>query len=198
VEFLIATSNAGKVREISKIFAPLDIKVKPVYEIDKNFSIPKETGKTFEENAELKAESVYKLTKMATIADDSGLEVSALDGAPGIYSARYAGENASDQENIEKLLHDLKGISRLRRGAKFVCAICCILPNGEKIFSKGECYGFISERVVGKGGFGYDPVFLTPSGESFAEISEQEKNTISHRGSALRKLYKKLENIYLW
>ncbi len=195
MDFLIATSNEGKVKEISGIFASLNLKVRSVYEIDKNFLMPEETGKTFEENAQIKAESVYKLTKMATIADDSGLEVSALSGAPGIYSARYAGENASDGENIDKLLEKMKGVPESQRGAKFVCAICCILPNGEKIFSRGECCGFISNHMAGTKGFGYDPVFLTSSGKSFAEISEQEKNEISHRGIALKELYKKLKDV---
>ena len=193
MDLLIATANEGKAKEFSELLKPLKINVKPIYEFDKNFFMPEETGETFEENAKIKAESVYMATKMATLADDSGLQVDALNGAPGVYSARYAGENASDEEKIEKLLSEMKGVPKEKRTARFVCVICCILPGGEKVFSRGECEGLISNEKLGESGFGYDPIFLTSNKKTFAELSFEEKNKISHRGIALRELYNKLE-----
>lgn len=188
-EFLIATGNKDKVKEISTILSPLDIKVKPFYEIKKDIFMPDETGMTFKENAEIKADYIYNLTKMATIADDSGLMVDALNGAPGIYSARYAGKDAKNFEKIEKILKEMKGVPKEKRTAKFICTICCILSDGKKIFTTGKCEGIIAEKATGRQGFGYDPIFLTSNGKSFAELSEHEKNEISHRGMALKKLY---------
>ena len=193
MDLLIATANKSKVKEISELLEPLKINVKPVYECYKGFSMPEETGKTFEENAKIKAESVYIATKMATLADDSGLQVDALNGAPGVYSARYAGENASDKEKIEKLLSEMEGVPQEKRTARFICVICCILPNGEKVFSRGECEGRISNEIHGENGFGYDPIFLTSKGKTFAELSFEEKNRISHRGIALREIYNRLK-----
>ena len=194
MDLLIATANEGKAKEFSELLKPLKINVKPIYEFDKNFFMPEETGETFEENAKIKAESVYMATKMATLADDSGLQVDALNGAPGVYSARYAGENASDKEKIEKLLSEMKGVPKEKRTARFVCVICCILPGGEKVFSRGECEGIVSDEIHGKSGFGYDPIFLTSKGKTFAELSFEEKNKISHRGIALRGIYSKLKD----
>lgn len=194
MEILVATSNKGKIDEFSEIMDNLGLKVFSVYEKYRDFIMPDETGGTFEENAELKACSAYNFTGVCSIADDSGLEVDALGGAPGIYSARYAGENASDKDKIDKLLSEMDKIPDEQRTARFVCEICCVLPGGERIFSRGECEGRISRNVSGDGGFGYDPIFLIHEGRTFAELSSQEKNRISHRGIALRKLYSKLKD----
>ena len=118
--------------------------------------------------------------------------VDALGGAPGIYSARYAGEDASDAVKIEKLLYEMKDVPEKKRTAKFVSAICCCFPNGEKLFVRGECPGKIAMKAAGKGGFGYDPVFLVENGMSYAQLSGEEKDAISHRGMALRLLSEKL------
>lgn len=194
MEFLIATSNKGKINEFNEIMGKLGIKAVSVYDRYKDFVMPEETGNTFEENAKLKADTAYDFTKSCVVADDSGLEVDALNGAPGIYSARYAGENATDEDNIKKLLNQLSGVGQKYRTARFVCVLCCVLPGGERIFSRGECEGRISETVAGEGGFGYDPIFLTAEGKTFAELPGDEKNRISHRGIALRKLYLKLSD----
>ena len=194
MEMLIATSNKGKIREFSEIMGKLGINITSIYDRYKDFIMPEETGKTFEENAEIKAYQAYKVTGECSIADDSGLEIDALDGAPGIYSARYAGICADDTDRMNKVLNDMEGITDEKRTAKFVCVICCVLPGGAKIFSRGECQGKITTELRGTGGFGYDPIFLTSNGKTFAELSKNEKNEISHRGVALRNLYFKLKD----
>ena len=153
-----------------------------------------ETGTTFEENAFIKAESGCRESGMPCIADDSGIAVDYLDGAPGVYSARYAGENSSDAENTEKLLSELEKIGDEERSAKFVCAICAVRPDGERIFVRGESEGVILKEQKGEGGFGYDPVFYVEKfGKTFAELTADEKNSISHRGEAFKKLCQKLQ-----
>ncbi len=191
--FIIATNNAHKLTELKEILIPFGIDALSAKEANVNLSEVEETGKTFEENAELKAVAAYKLTGMPTIADDSGLMVDALNGEPGIYSSRYSGENATDEKNIEKLLKNLENVPDEKRTAKFVCSICCILDGGKKIFVRGECKGKIAFSKSGKSGFGYDPVFITESGKSFAELTHEEKNSISHRGNALKLLSEKLK-----
>lgn len=194
MKFLIATSNKGKVKEFKDILSKLKIDLISLNEYNKKIKLPNENGSTFEKNAEIKALNAYKITGLPTIADDSGLEVDALNGAPGVYSARYAGENASDRDRINKLLKEMDTVPDVYRTARFVCAICCILPSGEKIFSRGICEGFIARKPVGNSGFGYDPVFLTSSGKSFAELTSDEKHLISHRGNALKNLYLKIKD----
>lgn len=151
-----------------------------------------ETGKTFEENAYLKAASACRATGLAAIADDSGLEVDALGGRPGVYSARYGGADATDTQRVQKLLLELKDVPAGSREARFVCAVCCVLPSGETLTVGGECPGRIAFSPAGEGGFGYDPVFLVDSGKSFGQIPAAEKDAISHRGKALQALSKSL------
>ena len=148
-----------------------------------------ETGTTFLENAFIKARAIYKITKTPTIADDSGLCVDYLGGAPGVYSARYAGENASDQDNIDKLLAEIQKYPDRERSAKFVCSLCVCRPDGETLYVNGESEGLIIDEMRGDGRFGYDPIFYYPPfDKTFAEMTSEEKNSISHRGRAIKKL----------
>lgn len=143
-----------------------------------------ENGTTFEENAKLKAEAVYKITGLPTVADDSGLEVDALNNAPGVYSARYAGPDATDRDRYLKLLSELQDIPHEKRTARFVCALYYVDENGVGHSLRGECPGMIGYEPKGENGFGYDPVFMVGD-QSFAELSSEEKDAISHRGRAL-------------
>ncbi len=185
--FVIATHNQKKLKELERILEPLNISA-----ITAELEEVEETGTTFRENAYLKAEAACRQTGMPAVADDSGLMVDALDGAPGVYSARYAGEGASDADRIAKLLANLKEVPREKRTAKFVSAVCCAFPDGKRIDVQGECPGEIAFEPHGNGGFGYDPVFLV-NGKSFAELSAEEKDRISHRGRALKKLAERLQ-----
>lgn len=180
MQFVLATHNANKVREFSRILEPLHIKVGTA-------DLPEvaETGTTFEENAYLKAASACQATGKPAIADDSGLCVHALNGQPGVHSARYAGENATDADRIAKLLTALREVPAKGRLAKFVCVICCVFPNGDILTSRGECEGAIAASPCGQDGFGYDPVFLVGD-KTFAQMSSSEKDAVSHRGRALR------------
>ena len=134
-----------------------------------------------------------ELCEYAVLADDSGLEVDALDGAPGVYSHRYAGDNATDDDRIAKLLRELGGVPDEKRGARFVCAMCFIDESGREIVLRGECGGVIGHEKAGSNGFGYDPIFYIPDGRSFAQLSAEEKNSMSHRHNALEKLVQKLK-----
>lgn len=191
--FIIASNNAHKVSELDRILKPLGITALTAKQAGVNLSEVEETGLTFAENARLKAEAAFKKCGMPSIADDSGLMVDALNGAPGIYSARYAGEGASDSDKINKLLTELKDVPENNRTAAFVCSICCILESGEIIEVSGRCEGKIAFEPKGEGGFGYDPVFIAENGKSFAELSSDEKDKLSHRGNALRALKAELE-----
>ncbi|MFA7658121.1 MAG: RdgB/HAM1 family non-canonical purine NTP pyrophosphatase [Candidatus Gastranaerophilaceae bacterium] len=182
-KIVLATSNQHKVEEINAITKDLGVEfVLPPKGFD-----PVEDGKTFEENALLKAKEANKLTNMPTLADDSGLCVDALNGGPGIYSCRYAD---TPKARIEKLLDELKNVPEEKRGAKFVCAMVLLGKNGEILFSgKGECFGKIGHEPKGKNGFGYDPIFVVNGGNlTMAELPEAEKNKISHRAKILRKV----------
>lgn len=184
MEIIIATNNQGKVREFKNRLTGID-----VYSLkDKGIEIEvEEDGKTFEENAIKKARTVADLTGVLTMADDSGLEVFALDNAPGIYSARYGGPDLDDKGRYIKVLEDMKG--KTDRGARFVSVIALCFPNGTDITLRGECYGEILKEPSGEGGFGYDPVFFYPPlNKSFGVLSLDEKNKISHRARALDKL----------
>lgn len=191
--FIIASNNAHKVSELDRILKPLGITALTAKQAGVNLSEVEETGSTFAENARLKAEAAFKKCGMPSIADDSGLMVDALNGAPGVYSARYAGEGASDSDKINKLLTELKDVPENNRTAAFVCSICCILESGEIIEVSGRCEGKIAFEPKGEGGFGYDPVFIAENGKSFAELSSDEKDKLSHRGNALRALKAELE-----
>ena len=185
MDFLIATHNMKKQAELERILKPLGINVLTADMAGVNLTDVEETGKTFEENAFLKAASGCKESGMVCVADDSGLSVDALDGAPGVYSARYAGDHGNDEKNIEKLLDELKDVPREKRGARFVSAVCCCFPDGRSFTVRGECHGVIAFEKHGNGGFGYDPVFLVGD-KTFGELSAEEKDKLSHRGNALR------------
>ena len=187
--FVIATHNAKKLKELKRILEPLGFDAM----IREDLPEVEETGTTFAENALLKAESACKETGMPAIADDSGLMVDALDGAPGVYSARYAGEGATDKQRYEKLLSELEAVPEEKRTARFASAVCCVFPDGKVITAEGTCEGKIAYGPTGEGGFGYDPVFLVGD-RSYAEMTAEEKDSISHRGLALSKLAQELEN----
>ena len=186
--FVIATHNQNKLKELQRILTPLNIDVTTA-QLDE----VEETGIKFAENAFLKANAACRQTGLPAVADDSGLMVDALNGEPGVYSARYAGEGASDMDRIQKLLVNLKDVPQEKRTAKFVCAVCCVYPNGERIDVQGECHGTIAFAPQGNDGFGYDPVFLVDK-KSFGELSAGEKDSISHRGRALAKLAAQLQS----
>lgn len=194
--FIIASNNPHKVEELDRILNPLGIKSVTAKDAGINLSEVEETGETFAENARLKAQAAYKISGMPAVADDSGLMVDALGGAPGVYSARYAGENATDADRISKLLTELKDVPENERTAAFVSSICCILDDGSMIEVSGRCNGKIAFEPVGEGGFGYDPVFVVADGRSFAQLTAEEKDKISHRGNALRALKAELEKYY--
>lgn len=183
--FIIATHNAKKLKELSRILVPLGIEAVTDRDLGIELTEVEETGATFEENAYLKAASACKESGLPAVADDSGLCVDALDGAPGLYSARYAGEGASDAEKIAKLLDALKDVPREERTARFVSSICCVFPDGKQLIARGECEGEIAFEADGEGGFGYDPVFVH-EGKSFAAMTAEEKDAVSHRGNSLR------------
>ncbi len=187
-EILVATKNANKTKELKELLSSSNFVLKDLNEIP-NINGVEETGKTFAENAVLKAESYALQTKMWALADDSGLEVEALNGAPGVFSARYAGEFATDEERINKLLQELKGVFD-RRQARFVCAMAVSDEKGEiKFIAEGICNGKIAVKPSGKNGFGYDPVFI-PDGfeQTFGEISGEIKRKMSHRAQAIEKI----------
>lgn len=194
-KFIIASNNKGKAAELDRILNPLGITALTAKQAGISLDEVEETGTTFAENAYIKASAAFEKTGMPSVADDSGLMVDALGGEPGVYSARYAGEDATDEDRINKLLENLKGVPSEKRTAHFVCSICCIVDKDTIIRAEGSCDGFISESPVGNGGFGYDPVFMTDSGKSFAELTSEEKDAISHRGKALRMLFEKLSEI---
>lgn len=187
MKLVLATSNPGKVREMAQHLAGLGLEVVSLAELGAA-QIP-ETGKTFRENAELKAVAAAKATGLWALAEDSGLEVDALGGAPGVYSARYAGEGADDEENNRKLLRELEGVEWPRRTARFRTVMVLASPRGEVWAVEGACEGIIVHEPRGSGGFGYDPLFWAPElGKTFAEASPEEKDRVSHRGRALRQM----------
>ena len=190
-KFIVASHNLHKLEELREILVPLGFSVVGPDDVG-GISEPEENGTTFEENALIKARSACKETGLAAIADDSGLCVDALDGAPGIYSARFAGTGNSDDNNA-LLLEKLKNVPYDKRTAHFVSCIACVFPDGREFTVRGECKGNIATEPEGSGGFGYDPVFLVPElGATFSELSSEEKNRISHRGKALRLFAQKL------
>lgn len=187
-KIVMASGNAGKLKEIARILEGLDVEVVP--QSDFGVDDADETGTTFTENALIKARHAAAATGLAAIADDSGLAVDALNGAPGVYSARYSGPDATDARNIDKLLHEMRGVAEGDRSAAFHCVACFVLPDSaEPIIASGEWRGSILRARRGDGGFGYDPVFLDPaSGATAAELPAEDKNARSHRGQALRQL----------
>lgn len=189
MRIVLATGNAGKVREIVGIFAGLDVEIVP--QSDLGIESPAETGETFTENAMLKARFAAARSGLPAIADDSGLVVDALEGRPGVHSARYAGENASDDENLSLLLAELANVDDRDRGAGFHCAAVLAWPDAgcEPVVVEETWRGTILREPRGSGGFGYDPVFFDVDRQmTGAEMSREEKNALSHRGKAFRKL----------
>jgi len=187
---IIATGNRNKFEEIRRILADLGVEAVMAAEAGIYYEA-EETGSTFEENALLKALAVSSASGQPCVADDSGLEVDALGGAPGIFSARYAGP--TDKSRVDKLLGELEGVPAERRGARFVCAICCVFPDGRSFTVRGECAGSIAFEESGSGGFGYDPVFIEKTtGLTFASLDSAAKDALSHRGKALAAFNRKL------
>jgi XTP/dITP diphosphohydrolase len=193
---VIATRNKGKTIEIKELLKDFPVKIK---NLDDFGPIPhlEEDGDTFDENAYKKASFAARVLGLPALADDSGLVVEALDGAPGIHSARYAGENATDEQKYLKLLEEMEGKSN--RKAAFECVISIALPAGPALTYEARCEGLISTEPAGSNGFGYDPVFFyTPLNKTFAQITVEEKNRISHRGKALAELKSEFDKVLIW
>ena len=193
MKLILATKNKHKVEEFRRILAPLGWEVVPQDAVCPPELEREETGTTFAENAYLKAMGIYRATGLPTIADDSGLCVDALDGAPGVYSARYAGEGHNSAANNAKLLREMEKIPEEKRTARFVCAICTVFGEEDVVRCEGICEGTIAHRLHGDNGFGYDPLFMVGD-RSFAELDGPQKDAISHRGRALEALYEKLKD----
>ena len=192
MKFVLASHNRKKLAEMQEILRELGVEV--VLQSDVGLDLePEENGTTFAENAAIKAMAVMQASGLPAIADDSGLCVDALNGAPGVYSARYGGPELDDTGRYRLLLENLRG--QTPRTAKFVSVITCCFPNGDVITARGECPGTIAFAPMGEGGFGYDPVFFIPGlKKTFAQLSAQEKNAISHRGRALALFQQKLKD----
>ena len=195
-----ASNNAGKLKELRRILERMGHEVKSLRELGITLD-PEETGTTFAENARIKAEAFCKASGLPTVADDSGLCVDALNGAPGVYSARYCGHHGDDAANNAKLLREMANIPEEQRTARFVSAVCFLLPDGRELLVEGECPGSVAFTETGSNGFGYDPLFIPdrvglPDGttaentarRSYAELADGEKDAISHRGRAMEKL----------
>ena len=191
MKFVIATHNAHKLIELQRILAPLGIE--GVTDRDLGIELPEveETGTTFAENAYLKAASACQVTGLPAIADDSGLVVDALGGRPGVYSARYGGEEATDDDRNVLILSEMKDVPKGERSARFVASVCCVFPNGDVLRAEGTFEGEIGYAPAGENGFGYDPIFVVGDRTS-AEMSSAEKDAMSHRGNALRVFSKDL------
>ncbi len=193
---VLATGNAGKISEFEVLCSDFNIEIKSL----KDFGpVPpvEEDGKTFEDNAVKKARHTARVLGFPALADDSGLMVKALDGAPGVYSARYAGEEASDEANNAKLLKAMEG--KENREASFMCVIAIAVPWGPALIYEGSCDGLITKEPMGDQGFGYDPLFFYPPlNRTFAGISPKEKNRISHRGKAIAELKKEFDKVLTW
>ena len=194
MKVILASKNQHKLTELSAILSQLGFEIALESEYGLDIDV-EETGTTFEENSFLKADAVMKASGLPVLADDSGLMVDALDGAPGVYSARY-GHKASDKERTAYLLENMKDVPEERRGAKFVCVITCLFPDGLKIVARGECPGVIAHAPHGENGFGYDPVFYLPElGMTYAELPSEQKNAISHRARALQDFCRKYQEV---
>ncbi|MGH4052118.1 MAG: XTP/dITP diphosphatase [Clostridium sp.] len=195
-EIIIASNNEHKIKEIKEILSQFPFEVLSLKEANINIDVD-EIGSTFMENAEIKANEIYKIAERnMVLADDSGLEVESLNGAPGVFSARFAGVHGDAKANNEKLLYLLEGAKQKQRKAKFICAMVLIINEDEIIKVQGEVDGIITDEFRGEEGFGYDPLFFVKKyKKTFAQMSNEEKNAISHRGRALDKLKKELEKL---
>ena len=193
---VIATRNKGKIEEFKSLFSGFPISMKSLNDFGP-IPEPVEDGRTFEDNAYKKAHFTARVLGYPALADDSGLTVAALGGAPGVFSARYAGEGAGDEANIRKLLKAMEGVRD--RKAAFECVISIAVPRGPALTYEGKCEGEIATGPGGKNGFGYDPVFFYPPlGKTFAELSREEKNLVSHRGKAVAKLLAEFDKVLTW
>lgn len=196
INLVIATRNKGKTVEIKDLLKEFPVVIK---NLDDFGPIPevKEDGETFDENAYKKAIFAAKIFGLPSLADDSGLVVEALEGAPGIHSSRYAGQNATDEQRCAKLLAEMEG--KTNRKATFECVLSIAVPTGPALTYEGRCEGLITEKPIGQNGFGYDPVFYySPLGKTFAQLSRQEKSRVSHRGRAFRELKAEFDKILIW
>ena len=194
MKIIIATHNKHKLTEMARILEPMGYEVVTDRDIGIELTDVEENGLTFLDNARIKSESGCKESGLICIADDSGLCVDALGGEPGVYSARYAGTHGDDEANNKKLLDNLKNVPDEKRTAHFECAICVSFPDGSEITATGRCDGKIGYEKRGSNGFGYDPLFMVGD-KSFAELSAEEKDAISHRGNALKALKEKMTNV---
>ncbi len=194
-QVIIATKNKGKAKDFEAIFNPYGFEVLTLHDVAQDMDV-EETGTTFAENAILKAEALAERLQTFVIADDSGLEIDALNGAPGVYSARYAGSDKSDEANMEKVLTELAHVDDNKRSARFCCAIALAGPDMETKTAFGTCEGVIAHDRKGTNGFGYDPIFFVPElGKMMAELQPNEKAAISHRGNAIKKIEEELPNL---
>ena len=196
ISIVIATRNKGKTAEIREMLKGFPVNIK---DLDDFGPIPEieEDGDTFDENAYKKASVTARILGIPALADDSGLLVEALDGAPGVYSARYAGEKATDNQQWEKLLKKMKG--KINRKAAFECVISIAVPSGPALTYEARCEGMITEKPAGQNGFGYDPVFFSPElKKTFAELTRTEKSRVSHRGKALGELKEEFDKVLTW
>ena len=195
MKFLIATHNMKKRDEVYRILSPLGIDVNTSEQLGIEITDVDETGETFYENALLKAQSGCRETGLPCVADDSGLAVDYLVGAPGVYSARFAGCHGDDEANNQKLLKLMTDVPTEERTGRYVSVVCCVFPNGDIISARGECEGVIGFEPVGTGGFGYDPLFVMGE-KTMAQLTAEEKDAVSHRGKALRLLAVKLKEYF--
>ncbi|HLR08334.1 MAG TPA: XTP/dITP diphosphatase [Bacillota bacterium] len=193
---IVATKNEGKMKEFKDFFNTYGLKAISLLELSESIPDIQETGDTFSENAALKAEAIANHLKRPVLADDSGLVIDALGGKPGVYSARYAGEYANDQENVDKVLREMQDIPPHNRSARFICVLAIAQPDEKTIFKEGSCEGTIAFKPMGDRGFGYDPIFI-PKGytKTMAELPSEEKNKISHRKNAFNRLKNWLKTI---
>lgn len=197
-KLFFATGNRGKVEELENLVKDMALDVEILHLADfPDFTPPPETGTTFRENAQIKAKGACAYTGLPSLADDSGLVVDALAGAPGVYSARYSGENATAETNNEKLLREMVNVPDEERTARFCAVLCLALPEGKTVFSEGKIDGKILRNYVGNHGFGYDPLFFVPEmGKGMAEMTMAEKNSISHRSRAFQGLRNALNSCF--
>jgi XTP/dITP diphosphohydrolase len=193
---IMATGNSGKIAEIRDLLKGFPIQIKCLADFGPIPSV-EENGKTFDENAYLKASFTAKILAIPALADDSGLMVEALGGAPGVHSARYAGENATDEQRIAKLLKEMRGVTH--RKAAFECVLSIAVPSGPALTYEARCEGLIAEQPAGQNGFGYDPIFFYPPlNKTFGQMTLEEKSRVSHRGKALNELKQEFGKVLIW